>query len=67
MSKVAFLDSSGLGALVAAMKQMSASRQLELACLSDAVHKVFRLTRMDSVFRVHNKVEDAFAAHCNDM
>lgn len=54
MSKVDFLDSSGLGALVATMKQLGTGRKLELASLSPTVQKVFRLTRMDSVFVVHS-------------
>jgi len=53
MSKVEFLDSSGLGALVAAMKQLGPSRQLELASLTPTVEKVFKLTRMDTVFKIH--------------
>jgi anti-sigma B factor antagonist len=59
MSQVAFLDSSGLGALVAAMKHLGPDRALELAGLTEAVQKVVRLTRMDSVFTVHNSIEDA--------
>lgn len=53
LSAVGFLDSSGLGAVVAAMKQLGAGRQLELAGLTPTVEKVFRLTRMDSVFTIH--------------
>lgn len=53
MGKVEFLDSSGLGAVVAAMKLLGADRKLELVGLTPTVEKVFRLTRMDSVFTVH--------------
>lgn len=53
MSSVAFIDSSGLGAVVAAMKALGPDRKLELAALSPTVDKVFRLTRMDTVFRIH--------------
>lgn len=59
LGAVQFLDSSGLGAVVAAMKQMGAGRKLELAGLSPTVDKVFRLTRMDSVFVIHPSVEHA--------
>ncbi|WP_151717780.1 STAS domain-containing protein [Gemmobacter serpentinus] len=52
MSRVGFLDSSGLGAVVAVMKLL-APRRLELAALTPTVEKVFRLTRMDSVFTIH--------------
>ena len=51
---VDFVDSSGLGAIVAAMKQMGSSRRLELAGLTPNVAKVFRLTRMDTVFTIHD-------------
>ncbi|SMH43323.1 STAS domain-containing protein [Maritimibacter sp. HL-12] len=53
LSRVTFLDSSGLGAVVAAMKQMGSGRRLELAGLTPTVAKVFRLTRMDTVFTIH--------------
>lgn len=59
LTEVSFLDSSGLGALVASMKQLGPDRSLELAGLSPAVKKVFRLTRMDSVFKVHSEAKDA--------
>lgn len=53
LSRVTFLDSSGLGAVVAVMKLLGSGRPLELAGLTPAVAKVFRLTRMDSVFTIH--------------
>lgn len=59
LGQVGFLDSSGLGAVVAAMKQLGEGRKLELAALTTTVEKVFRLTRMDSVFTIH---KDAAAA-----
>lgn len=59
LSAVTFLDSSGLGALVGAMKLLGPERPLELAGLTPNVERVFRLTRMDSVFTIH---PDATAA-----
>ena len=53
MSRVDFLDSSGLGAVVAVMKLAGPGRSLELAALTPTVQKVFRLTRMDQVFTIH--------------
>lgn len=53
MSNVLFLDSSGLGAMVAVMKHLNPARHLELAGLTPTVEKVFRLTRMNSVFTIH--------------
>lgn len=59
LSQVDFLDSSGLGAVVAAMKQASPERTLELAGLTPTVRKVFHLTRMDTVFAIHADVATA--------
>lgn len=53
LSKVEFLDSSGLGAIVGAMKQLGDGRRLDLAGLTPMVEKVFRMTRMDSVFKIY--------------
>ncbi len=61
LSGVTFIDSSGLGAIVAAMKQLSDAQQLELAGLTPLVDTVFRLTRMDTVFRIHPTLDDALA------
>lgn len=52
LSKVEFLDSSGLGAVVGSMKQLGRQRKLDLAALTPTVEKVFRITRMDRVFRI---------------
>ncbi|QPZ92754.1 STAS domain-containing protein [Thioclava electrotropha] len=59
LSKVEFLDSSGLGAVVAVMKSLAPTRQLELCGLTPNVAKVFRLTRMDSVLPIHADIEAA--------
>jgi anti-sigma B factor antagonist len=53
LSRVAFLDSSGLGAIVAVMKLIGPDRRLELAALTPSVQRVFRLTRMDQIFTIH--------------
>ncbi|MEM8731556.1 MAG: STAS domain-containing protein [Pseudomonadota bacterium] len=59
LSQVGFIDSSGLGAIVASMKQLSPDRSLDLAGLTPTVDKVFRLTRMDTVFTLYSTLEDA--------
>ena len=63
LGRVEFIDSSGLGAIVASMKQLGDKRALELASLSPTVEKVFRLTRMDTVFKLHASAEEALSAH----
>lgn len=57
LTQVQFVDSSGLGAIVAALKQMGPAQTLELAALSPTVEKVFRLTRMDKVFPIHDTMD----------
>jgi len=59
LGQVAFVDSSGLGAIVAVMKFLGPDRRLDLARLTPDVDKVFRLTRMDSVFAIHGDVDVA--------
>ena len=65
MEKVAFLDSSGLGSLVAVMKMLPSGQKLELAGLQDVVHKVLKLTRMDSIFVLHADAKTAFNSKRN--
>ncbi len=62
LARVDFIDSSGLGAIVAAKKYLGPDRSLELAGLTPKVWKVFRLTRMDTVFRIHDSADDIFAS-----
>lgn len=59
LGRVGFLDSSGLGAVVAVMKALGPGRQLELAALTPAVARVFRLTRMDTIFTIHPEAPGA--------
>lgn len=61
LGRVEFLDSSGLGAVVSVMKQLAPARRLELAALTAPVARVFRLTRMDSVFTLHPAVPEPAA------
>ncbi len=62
LEKVDFIDSSGLGAIVAAMKLLPQGAKLELAGLTPAVDKVFRMTRMDSIFQIHQSASAAQSA-----
>jgi anti-sigma B factor antagonist len=59
LSRVEFIDSSGLGAIVATMKLLGHDRKLALAGLTPPVDKVFRLTRMDSVFPLFHTLDTA--------
>jgi anti-sigma B factor antagonist len=60
LSKVDFLDSTGLGVLVGAHRRLRArDGSLELVCPHERLLKVFRITGLDSVFAIHASVEDA--------
>jgi len=59
LGRVLFLDSSGLGAIVATMKQLDVPRKLELCNLQPAVEKVFALTRMHTIFPIHDDLNAA--------
>jgi anti-sigma B factor antagonist len=62
LEEVTFLDSSGLGALVAALKSArSAGGDLYLCGLNKQVQMVFELTSMDRAFRIHETMEDLFS------
>lgn len=61
LSQVEFVDSSGLGAIVSILKEAGDGKSFALAAMTPGVEKVFRLTRMDSVFTIYTSVEDGFA------
>lgn len=57
---VDFLDSTGLGVLVARLKLVrSQDGWLRLVCADDKILRVFRITGLDKVFHIHDSVEDA--------
>jgi len=58
LADVSFMDSSGLGAVVAVMKHMGREKSFRIAGLTPAVDKVFKLTRMDGVFTILANAED---------
>ena len=57
--QVEFIDSSGLGAVVSVMKRLGKGHKLDLCALTPTVEKVFRLTRMDSIFSIYAILEQA--------
>ena len=59
LTQVDFIDSSGLGAIVSIKKNMGSHRRIDLCTLNPAVDKVFRLTRMDSIFTIHPDLDSA--------
>jgi anti-sigma B factor antagonist len=62
LSSVAFLDSTGLGALVEARAATSeAGGALPLVCSQERILKLFTITGLDGVFSIHPSVSDAVA------
>ena len=62
LAEVTFIDSTGLGALVATLKHMGRSGELAICGVGDAVATLFKLTRMDKVFRVFPDRDAAVSA-----
>ncbi len=63
LSPLAFLDSTGLGALVAARNRaQQTGATLRLVCTSDWLLKLFRITGLDAVFEIFPTVSQALAA-----
>lgn len=59
---VEFIDSTGLGVLVGALKRIrSRSGSMSLVCTSDALIRVFTITGLERVFEIYPTVEEATA------
>jgi anti-sigma B factor antagonist len=59
---VAFLDSTGLGALVEARSATGeAGGALPLVCSQERILKLFTITGLDGVFTIHSSVSEAVA------
>jgi anti-sigma B factor antagonist len=56
---VSFVDSSGLGALVGALKRVGNRGEMSICSLSLEVDHMFRLCRMDKVFQVYRDAATA--------
>lgn len=61
LDHVTFIDSSGLGSIVGAMKRIAPARKLQLIELQPTVKRVFELTQMSKVFNIFDDF-DHFAS-----
>jgi anti-sigma B factor antagonist len=60
---VEFLDSTGLGVLVGALKRVREHQgSLRLVCTRERLLKIFRITGLAKVFTIYPSVEDASTA-----
>lgn len=63
LEKVEFLDSTGLGVLVGALKRVRThDGELALVCTESRILKVFEITGLTKVFPMHRSVDEAVAA-----
>jgi anti-sigma B factor antagonist len=63
LTKVEFLDSTGLGVLVACLKNVRGHQgSLRLVCNQERLLGVFKMTGLLGVFAIHDTVEAALAA-----
>lgn len=63
LSTTEFLDSTGLGALVAGLKRLRAHEgEMRLVCTTARVRKVFEITHVDRVLPLHESVDEACTA-----
>jgi anti-sigma B factor antagonist len=62
LSKVEFIDSSGLGAILSILKRMPKGCELILCGTTDPVTSMFKLTRLDRVFTMKKTVDEAVSA-----
>ena len=60
LEHVGFIDSSGLGVLVGALRRVKErSGSIRLACSRDNVLKIFKITGLDKVFPIFGNVAEA--------
>ena len=62
--KVDFLDSTGLGVLVGALKRVRGDGgSLDIVCTQERILKIFEITGLDKVFGLHATVDEARGAN----
>jgi len=60
LEKVAFIDSSGLGVLVGALRRArEKGGVVRLVCTRESVLKIFRITGLDKVFPIFSDASEA--------
>lgn len=61
LSRVEFMDSSGLGALVSVLKMVGGPDSFAISGANGAVMKLIKLTRLDRVLRLYDGIDAAVA------
>ena len=64
LDSVVFMNSSGMGALVATLKAVKAKGgELALCSLTDQVKIIFELSRMERIFKIYSDRQEFEAKH----
>lgn len=67
LSQVDFIDSSGLGAIISILKTLSQNDGDIVICgTNPPILNLFKLTRMDQVFKIYTDEEEALTALTNE-
>jgi anti-sigma B factor antagonist len=62
LTQVSFMDSTGLGVLVGALKRVrTLGGDLSLVINEEKILKVFRITALTQVFTIHSSLDEALA------
>lgn len=62
-----FLDSTGLGALLGALKKIrSHDGYIDIVCTQRRILRIFKITSLDKVFGIYDSASDALASHKNE-
>jgi len=62
LSQISFIDSSGLGAIVSLLKQLAGKGDIRMCNIQEPVMALFKLTRMDRIFKIYQSSAEAIEA-----
>jgi anti-sigma B factor antagonist len=63
LTDVMFIDSTGLSVLLSALRQVThAGGSMAVVCSNPTVLRLFEITRLDTTFDIHARLEPALAA-----
>ena len=62
LSFIVFIDSSGLGAIISLLKLLTEKGDICLCNIGEQVMSLFKLTRMDRIFRIYPSSAEALEA-----
>lgn len=62
LERVAFMDSTGLGVLVSLIKMLGKDGAIAVTGVQPSVRRLFELTRLDTIFRISDGIDEGKAA-----